>query len=216
MLATLNLGVVSAQAGGFQQFPIVQQKRHSFCDMERTSGFILDQNALTFVTTEYDIFQKFSRQFVDGLDVVHDIVSLNYIDRIGLRYLDAVFPTQGKTLSDYLNHSVVSLAEKTKGNLVHYFSETNLRFEDTNVVVRVISQDGRVGFPPDLTPSVLNVAERFQAPSGRHAVLDTDGWYEGREIFDRGRLVERLEIIHENIKGAFLATITPYALKAWE
>ena len=78
--------------GSAPQAPVAQTARYIFCNMDRTAGLISDQNALSFQTTEYDVFEKFSGEFRQGLQAVHDAVDLSYTDRIGFRYLDAVFP----------------------------------------------------------------------------------------------------------------------------
>lgn len=216
VLATLNLSLATPTEGSAPQAPVAQTARYIFCNMDRTAGLILDQNALSFQTTEYDVFEKFSGEFRQGLQAVHDAVDLSYTDRIGFRYLDAVFPKAKKSLGDYLNTSVLGLAEQFQQTVVHSFSETSLRSADINVVARVIIQDGQVGFPPDLLPNILRVAERFQVLRGHHAILDTDGSFEGRESFSLDRICDHLRSIHDEIAKAFRATVTSNALKAWE
>lgn len=216
LTAVVSLNLAAPTEGSAPQVPVSQTTRYTFCNMERTAGFILDQGALSFHTTEYDVFETFSDQFLSGLQAIHDAVDLSYTDRIGFRYLDAVFPRANETLADYLSTSVLGLAQKLEGSIIHSFSETKLRTADINVLARVIIQDGEVGFPPDLLPNILNVAERFRVLRGRHAILDTDGAFEGRESFDRNRIGSRLGAIHDEIAKAFRATVTPNAIKVWE
>jgi len=216
VLATLNLNLAAPTEGSAPQVPVAQTVRYTFCNMNRTSGFILDQGALSFQTTEYDVFDTFSGEFRQGLQAIHDAVELSYTDRIGFRYLDAVFARENETLGDYLSSSVLGLTETFAANVIHSFSETNLRSANVNVVARVIIQDGEVGFPPDLLPNILPVAERFRSLRGRHAILDTDGYFEVREIFSLDRITGHLRTIHDEISKAFHATVTPNALKVWE
>jgi uncharacterized protein (TIGR04255 family) len=211
---TLNLNL--AAPGGPPQVPFGQTALYTFYNMNRTSGFILDQVALSFQTTEYDVFETFSGEFRQGLQSVHSGVELSYTDRIGFRYLDAVFPKENEHLGDYLNSSVLGLSEQFAGNVVHCFTETNLRIADVNVVARVIVRDGEIGFPPDLITEAIPVASRFSALRGRHAILDTDGYFERREPFDLDRITDHLGKIHDEVTKAFRATVTPIALKAWE
>jgi uncharacterized protein (TIGR04255 family) len=216
VLATLNLNLTAPGEGSPSQVPVAQTTRYAFYNMNRTYGFILDQGALSFQTTEYDSFDNFSVEFRRGLQAVHEAVELSYTDRIGFRYLDAVFPRENETLGDYLNSSVLGLSEKFAANVIHSFSETNFRTVDATIVARVIVQDGEVGFPPDLLPSVLLVAERFRSLRGRHAILDTDGYFDGRESFSLDSIIGHLRLIHDEISKSFHATVTPNALKIWE
>jgi uncharacterized protein (TIGR04255 family) len=216
VLATLNLNLSAPTEGSAPQVPVAQTTRYTFYNMDRTSGFILDQGALSYQTTEYDVFDTFSGEFRRGLQAVHEAVDLSYTDRIGFRYLDAVFPKTNETLGDYLNSSVLGLTDKFQDNVIHSFSETNLRSANVNVVARVIIQDGEVGFPPDLLPNIVRLADRFRSLRGRHAILDTDGYFEGREVFSLDGIIGHLGTIHDEISKAFHATATPNALKVWE
>ncbi len=99
---------------------------------------------------------------------------------------------------------------------MHAFSETLIKTDGINVLSRVIIQDGAVGFPPDLQPMTLKLAERFRELHGRHAIMDTDGWFESREAFNLERIRERLILIHEEIDKAFRSSVTENAFKIWE
>lgn len=142
---------------------------------------------------------------------------LNLVTRIefGVRYLDAVYPKDGEELSEYLNGSVLGLYGKLDGSLAHAFSETVVKDDTRSVIARTIIQDGVVGFPVDLQPTVLEIAERFRRLKGVHAILDTDGYHEHRDAFDLGRVEALLSILHSAVDNAFKATVTDHALKSW-
>ena len=216
VVATFNISPPVAAEGDNPQIPLSRSRRFMFCNMERTSEFILDEGALTFQTTRYDTFEKFSEDFLKGLKVVHEVMELAYTDRIGIRYLDAVFPREGEKLAEYLAESVHGIAEKLEGNIVHSFSETLVRKDGINLLARTIIQNGKLGFPPDIHGAGLNLDERFRNLQGLHAILDTDGFAELRESFHLEQVREHLDAIHSEIIKAFRATITDKALKSWE
>lgn len=216
VITTLNISPPVAEEESNPHIPLSQTRRFMFSNMERTSGFILDEGALTFQTTKYETFEKFSEDFLKGLKVVHEVVDLSYTDRIGIRYLDAVFPREGEKLSEYLTESVQGIAEKLEGNIVHSFSETLARRDEVNLLARAIIQNGKLGFPPDIHSDMLKIEERFRNLQGLHAILDMDGFTELRESFSLEKVRERLDTIHSEITKAFRATITDKALKAWE
>jgi uncharacterized protein (TIGR04255 family) len=161
------------------------------------------------------VFETFLADFLKGLQAVNDAVSLSYADRIGIRYLDAVFPKAGETVRDYISASILGLTEKIDDTIVHSFSETLVKRENVNVRSRVIIQDADIGFPPDLQPQALSLAKRFQGLHGRHAIIDTDGWSDSREKFDLDLIREQLRLIHSGIDKTFRASVTENALKAW-
>jgi uncharacterized protein (TIGR04255 family) len=218
VLTTLSLNLPPPPAGeqSAPQLPVAQTTRYTFQNMGRTAGFILDPGALTFQTTEYDVFDTLSREFQRGVEIVHAAVGLSFTDRIGFRYLDAVFPKANETLADYLSPTVLGLGQHFRETMIHSLSETRLRSADNQVIARVIIQDGEVGLPPDLAPGSLTIAERFRGLRGRHAILDTDGFFETREPFSLDHIRDHLRVIHDEIAKAFQATVTPRAIKAWE
>ncbi|XSG86662.1 MAG: TIGR04255 family protein [Methylohalobius sp. ZOD2] len=63
---------------------------------DRTAGFILNASSLTFHTTHYETHNEFIPELLLGLKAVHDVVNLEHLDRLGLRYLDAVLPKSGE------------------------------------------------------------------------------------------------------------------------
>jgi uncharacterized protein (TIGR04255 family) len=216
-VATINLtlgGAPSAE-GAPAQIPIAQTPRITFGNRERTAAFILDQGAISFQTTEYDVFETFLADFMKGLEAVHQAVALDFTDRLGLRYLDAVFPKTGEAVKDYLSGSILGLTEKINDTIVHSFSETLVKREDIQVRSRVIIQDSELSFPPDLMGLNLSVPARFRGLNGRHALIDTDGWSDAREAFSLDRIKERFDSIHDGITTTFKASVTPNALKVW-
>lgn len=216
MLATFNLNVGAPGENSPSQVPVSQSARYTFGNMDKTAGFILDQGSLSFQTTSYDTFEKFLEIFLKGLEVVHDAVNLGYTDRIGVRYLDAVFSHKDENLSEYLNKSVLGIGENIEGELVHSFSETVVKNGSLNVVARSIVQNGPIGFPPDLQPVGLVVEERFRAVNKLHAILDTDGSYNKREPFDLKSINAHLVTVHSEVTKVFKATVTAFAINNWK
>lgn len=222
MSVVFNLGNLAPAAGGDTKQEQPQQlriERFMFSNMERTRGFILDQNSLSFQSTEYDTFESFSGAFLMGLGIVHQAVTFGFSERVGIRYLDAVVPVGGeKELPKFLVPEVLGLASRLGDNVsvLHSFSETQIRTTVGNVLSRTIIQNGPLGFPPDLQPIGLKVAERFIKVSGVHAIIDTDGSHETREAFDLDALKGKLQALHDEIIKVFQATVTEHALNAWK
>jgi uncharacterized protein (TIGR04255 family) len=218
VMATFNLNMPPPPPsdGAPQTLPVSQTVRHTFSTMDKKAGFVLDQGSLSFQTMEYDVFETFSKTFLDGLKIVHEAVALSYTDRIGMRYLDAVYPGKGEELSEYLNESVTGLYGKLTGELLHSFSETRVKNSDISLVARIIVQDGKVGFPPDMQPIGLELLPRFQELYGMHAILDTDAALDSRITFDLQKIETCLSSVHDEVTKSFNLSVTEHALKAWE
>jgi uncharacterized protein (TIGR04255 family) len=195
--------------------------RYLFLNLERTSGFTLDQSFMTYNTTDYDNVDPFLSVFLKGLEIVHAEVALSYSDRVGIRFLDAVCPRPGETVSQYLQPWVMGLAEHLSDReLVHSISETRTALGKTTLVGRAIihkqEKSEGAGFPEDLQPVPFQLIDKFSKVKGTYAIIDTDSWLEDRETFDLGALERTIRLLHENTRLSFDLMITPHALKVWE
>ena len=172
-----------------------------------------------FQTTEYDTFESFIDEFMKGLGIVHECISLAHTERVGLRYLDAIVPPNGEErLSDYLASGVLGLSSKLSDDVQvsHTFSETYFRTAGCAVLARTIIQAGPLGFPMNLQPIGVKVADRFQKINGVHAIVDTDASIEGRQALSLDGIKSQLTTLQVGIDVAFNAVVMPDALKAWK
>lgn len=92
------------------QDPQIQRDdRWVFSNSGRTAQFVLTTSSLIFLTTDYrDHINLFTQGRV-GLQVIQDTVRPASVHRVGLRYLDAIWPSQGTELRDYLNPGLVGI-----------------------------------------------------------------------------------------------------------
>jgi len=201
-----------------EQQPDVQSQQHtrwSFMNTQRTEGYLLLSNTLTFHTTTYDTFSDFLQKTIYGLNLVHGIVDLAYVERIGLRYLDAIVPMDNDTLQQYLNPSLLGFSANLEGRLSHSFTETVTVVEDGNLVARAIITDGALALSPDLITLQLELKPRFKEINSRNAVLDTDYFIIKRNSFDLNEIKAQLSKAHDIITNAFKISVTDYARERW-
>lgn len=193
----------------------VPHEQYLFANVEQTHCFVLSADSLTFQSTEYGTYEAFSQVFLEGLAMVHKQVSLAFTERVGLRYLDHVFPEGGESLSLYLAPEVQGLSSRLGGQPIHSYSEALNAVGNVHLRARVVIQNGGLGFPPDLVPQGMVVQPRFLQSQGMHAILDTDGSVEGRALFAFDAVYKHLASIHDVIGAAFRATVTDHALAVW-
>jgi uncharacterized protein (TIGR04255 family) len=194
--------------------PAAQQvERYLFSTLDGTRGFIVEPGAFSLQTTEYETYEAFSEEFFKGLRIIHETVKLDYTERVGIRFLDAVVPPTEKEINEYLVPSALGISSVLPDSVqvTQSFSQTDILTPAGTLIARAIVRNGPLGFPIDLQPLGLNVAERFSKIQGVHAILDTDAYYFEREKFDVGTLQSRLQALHDVIGTAFWATVTDRA-----
>lgn len=190
--------------------------RWSFMTSKGSEGYILNADSIIYHTTYYDTFSIFLNRLLRGLELVHETVVLDYIERIGLRYLDAVNLRAGETLDAYLSPTVLGLHQILQGTLAHSFTETVVQNVSGTLVSRVVIRNDTLAIPPDLSPLKLKLDDRFSSIKGLHAILDNDQFTEDRTDFNLGEVSVKLNSMHDRIKEAFHATATPFALEQWQ
>jgi uncharacterized protein (TIGR04255 family) len=205
---------VFTQDGQPAPVPAVQD-RYFFGNVDRTHAFLLEADKLSIQSTEYGSFENFLELFMKGLTILHDVVKLDFIERIGLRYLDRVIPKDSESLSLYLTSDMMSLGNRVGGKVLHSYFETLCQVGEIQLLSRVVTAAGGVQFPPDLMPGTLVVDARLAKYDGLHAILDNDGFYETREVYSLTTVHKHLTAIHEIVREAFRATASEHAFKVW-
>lgn len=209
--------VISINFEAGQPAPTPQsQERYAFGNSTKTHGFLLDSGSLTFQSTDYGDFNLFAKSFLEGLETIHSIVHLDFVERVGLRYLDLIAPLAGDSLSDYLAPEAFGMSAKLGGGLAHSYCETLTEFPAAKLLSRVFTRTGPIGFPPDLFPMGLQVATKFQSTNERHAILDNDGFIDRRIPFSIDTVKSHLDAVHGVIRDAFRTTAAPHAFKMWD
>ncbi len=216
IIQRLALPFGSAESGQMSPPTITHQSRFLFGNIAGTSLFLMETNAISFQTTSYDTFEAFSETLLKGLGILHDALKLDFVERIGLRYLDAVQPSkEGESLRDFLVPEVLGLALREEGQLQHSVSETAVATPAGQLVARVLIRHGHIGLPTELTGLSPTIAPRFMQHDGLHAILDADASRTHREAFEPAKVGARLAALHEEINKSFKATVTPHALASW-
>jgi uncharacterized protein (TIGR04255 family) len=144
-------------------------------------------------------------------------VGLDFVERVGLRYLDRIVPMQkGETLQAYIAPAALGLQDLLGGEAMHSFCETLSQVGDIKLLVRVFTRSAELGFPPDIPRPPLDLLPRFRTPSSAlHAVMDSDGFVERREKYSIDNVHKCLNSIHTVISSAFESITTPHARKMW-
>ncbi len=193
--------------------------RWRISNREKTAGFLLLQDALIYHTTQYQERGSFFNELLEGLKIVHGVVGLDYIERIGLRYLNAVMPTTGETISQYIQPEAQGLSGKFDEGLLHSMVETVAQLSCGTLISRALtvkSQSDYPPLPPELLPLPLVIQNRFSSCNGIVTVLDNDCFLDSRIEYSVPVIEEALYKLREGISVAFENTITPFAKEQWK
>lgn len=215
-----SFGVALDGSPSSQQMEQKEVPRWRISNTEKTSGFLLLQDALIFHTTTYLDRYSFFAELRKGLDVVHEVIGLSFVDRIGLRYLNVVKPEAEETLDQYLQPAVRGLGQCfDSGQLQHNMVEAIALLDCGTLISRAFtahSAGDHPPMPPELMPLSLKVQDRFNPCNGWVTVLDNDCFMQQRIPFSTSDIEASLRKLRNGIDLAFKASITDYAIKKWQ
>ncbi len=204
---------------GSQQLAAREVTRWSFSDKKRTQAYILTTSALAFHTTSYETFAKFSDQVVLGLEDVHKAARLDSLDRVGLRYLDAVTTTNTLSIEEALDPKLFGAFTSLDGKLEHSYLETVQQVANRRLTSKVFIVGQGLPVPPDLHPLPLNLPDRFIGLQHPTATLDND--CSSNEPIDLGSgqvqecIAKELRALKDPLKKAFKCATTDAARREW-
>lgn len=196
------------------------RERWVFSNAQASHGFILQPDSLVFHTTDYRGFEEMLSSMLRGIERLHETVELQFISRVGLRYLNVVDPVSmgGSGLDELVPERLLGLSASQGSGLRHSFSETVFEQDETTVVSRALVSPRGVVWPPDLQPAMLEAQARFRIDDHTVIMLDNDVYRvfpQPHIPFESGRLSEVLQDGHDMIGQMFREMTTSKARSIW-
>lgn len=197
-----------------------ERERWVFTNAEASEGFILQEDSLVFHTTGYRGFEEMLGSMLQGMALLHETVELQFISRVGLRYLNVVDPPSmsDSGLDELVPERLLGLAGSQSACLRHSFSETVFEQDERNVVSRALVSPRGVVWPPDLQPVMLEPQARFQVDDHTVIMLDNDVYRlfpQPHIPFESQRLGKELQDGHDMIGRMFQEMTTSKARSIW-
>jgi len=191
------------------------QRQWEFINKESTASLVVDENGLTYQTSEYAVFETLVAELEAALGQFAEFVEPGLVQRVGLRYVDLVVPTGGKEISAYFSDGLrgFRIAE-TDAREAFFFESVCRTGPDSKFIHRYVEALGGFGFPPDLLPVSLNL-RREPLMDSPFALLDLDHYRENDEDFSVETAIRDFDFLHEYQSRAFKASITQDAIDEW-
>jgi uncharacterized protein (TIGR04255 family) len=193
------------------------RKRWSFADIPKHNGYLLSQDMLIFHTTDYVTFDDFVENTIQGIELLHKILTFSFIQRVGMRYIDIITPKQGELVGAYVNDGVKGFIKEDDEGLQSVSSESIKTAGEGMLAVRTLLKPKSPPYimPGELLPLNLLPARKSSGESATRFILDEDFFMAKRFAFDIDILREKLERAHEEIEKSFRSVVTEHAFKVW-
>ena len=193
------------------------KKRWVFATRDRREAVILAPDFVVYETLQYDIFETFINQFKPVLELLKMQASLDFVEKVGLRYIDLIRPSDGKAANDFICESLRGLAKEqlnATAALHQFMIQANT--PEGDLFIRSFENTGPDYLPPDLISTHMD----FEVTIGEKElfrILDIDHISKTQNIdFDPTILIDKLWALHESSEEAFRAATTPEAIEFWK
>lgn len=208
---------LSSELGDELQVKVDVSKQYAFSNFERTACFIVEPARIFFCVTNYDVFTVFRQQFIDGLELVHSVIKLDYFENVSMRMLDAIVP-DSRNLGFFLVPELLGLPNRIaepSWSVLHSGQESAFRSKSHQLKARTFIHNGRLALPPDIQMIKLALLPKFNGVDAVHAVLDSDATLQCREPFDVQKIGNSLLGLKNDLKLLFDISVTDAAKEEW-
>lgn len=210
-------GIIQALTiGPTDQAPVFNQvTRWEFANKGSDTGFILQPDSFVFQTTNYQGFDDFINNIQFALDQINLSADISLVERIGLRYIDAIDPKEGETLGDYIVPGLSGFPiEPLNAKLLVSHTETVAQSALGTLLLKATTKTNGQVLPPDISPIglILQKTVSTETPS---AIFDFDHFCERSMEFSVNEVIKKITELHDITSQAFWGTVTPHAVEQW-
>lgn len=196
--------------------PANTQHQWEFINKAGTASILVDENGLTYQMSEYSVFEDLIAEMQSVLEPFAKHVEPDLVQRIGLRYVDLVVPSDGKEISSYFSGGLRGFRIADTDDREAFFFESVCRTGvNSKFIHRYVEAARGFGFPPDLLPVSLKL-RRDPMLTSTFGLLDLDHHVQVNDDFAIGSVISHFEFLHDYQSRAFEASVTPEALAEWK
>lgn len=179
------------------------------------------RDQIVLFTTNYGEYEEFWQKLQTTIHITSEVaeLKLNLTKRIGMRMIDVINPTVGKTWRDYLKPHFAGLSSKmfVEGSQFVYL-ESVAKTPQGVFALKVSQNNGGVQIPPDIMIRMPMPEKHKDITMGKPiTLLDSDHFWEGSEAFDIDAIGRRVKLLHDDMNAIwFDDIISAHAEAEWK
>ncbi len=197
----------------------VQQRKQAhweFRTSEEDWSIIVGKAAIVVQTTAYSNFEKFLENLSTALGAIVTAVGDLLVERVGLRYVDAIRPSENKTWRDYVKAGFHGQENEivTGENSVLFMQTVVDTGSNQRMIIRLAQNRDGALLPPDLS---LHPRLQDDVREGELiTLLDIDHYREYRQTLSVDDVIGTSWELHDKLDIIFREIVTDEALEAWK
>ena len=210
----------SIEQGSEAKIQTVKKQQWNFFNKEKKSVFSINTNTMVLSTAEYKGCNDFTETVIKGIDAINSVKELDFIDRIGVRHIDLVIPSEDKKAHEYISPNLHGINNSDSLKRVNQMTESAFTDGSRWIVCRNMLREFPAGLiaPESFMGLIeLNVDSKFTLPSNQEiACIDIDAFIQDRLSFDLQGIEQNLYELRKSMEPVFRSSITELALGEWK
>lgn len=185
-------------------------------------GVHLGTRAVALHVTRYQDFPEFAEQLTHVLEAVQSSGLNPFVERVGLRYIDYILPSDGHESVDYLGQALRGVTPPGAGPAQTAMWAATYPFDTFTVNARVaapslpgMTMPLNFSALPLAKPGTMLAAEQRAQKGQSFGIIDTDCSQAINEDFNAQALATKFAQMHKCVSVTFKALISDLAVKEW-
>jgi uncharacterized protein (TIGR04255 family) len=189
------------------------EDRWAFISSNKKSAIEINQERITYVTTEYPRFPEFSEICKQAIKTLVDIVEPSLVLRIGLRYSDLITVDHGEDITNLVDkHFGLPSSIESLGGILQYSTDTFIHTDMGGLAIRTLYGENDLACLPDIKG--LPIPIKADTKPSERMIIDFDHYWEAKEEsvnFETSEVLKKLSSLHKTTRDAFWKVTTDYA-----
>ena len=211
---------ISITSGGVQ---VLERDRWEYRTKDERRSVTVLEDSVVLQTTAYERFEAFAEHLVRAVRTVlvaTEQDALGVVQRVGLRYINAVQPREGEDYRFYLRggfHGISDEVFQPGSHRLHVESigRTIVGETEGTMIVRIVQNDQGFDLPPDLVGGAPNHVPRAKDKE-LVTLIDMDHYVEGMFEPSADWVGARIFELHDHIIEMFHGhVVTEKAIEVW-
>ncbi len=188
---------------------------------DKKHGVQLGTRAISLHATSYAQSSDFLSRWAEVLDAIQNANLGAFVERAGLRYIDLIVPTEGRSPADYLADGLKGIEPEGARSTGSMWAAA-FQFDGSLVNLRVAAPAPQgLLLPPDFNalplnkPAVMHEAEERLKTEQAIGFVDTDCLREIGQVFDAGELLGVYSEMQKLVSLTFKASLSDTAKGEW-
>ena len=188
--------------------------RYVFGNSERNSNLVLDLDSLTTETSNYETSEAFFDLFSLALEAVHEVRTIAFYNRVGMRMIDAIQPRNGTSIADYIHPQLLGFLKLVEmPNMQYSFTQTQFGVSPQTLLVKTMQSPNGFLLPEDIAQAQdrLDFPENLIEFKRDTFMLDADSALEERGGYSRDAILSKLQTLKSELTKVFNGATTDWA-----